>query len=50
MSATMHVSGLEQILADRGAAKQGLMLLSGNSLLQKVVAWFVLSVPLLNFV
>lgn len=39
MSATMHISGLEQILADRGAAKQGLLLLSSNALVQKVVAW-----------
>ena len=49
MSATMHVSGLEQILADRGSAKQGLMLLAGNALVQKVVAWFVLSTPLVDF-
>ena len=37
----MHISGLEQILADRGGAKEGLLLLQDNALLQKIVAWFV---------
>lgn len=50
MSATMHISGLESILVDRGAAKQGLLLLSGNALLQKVVAWYVTCYLLLDFI
>ena len=41
MSATMHISGLESILIERGAAKQGLLLLNGNSMLQKIVAWYI---------
>jgi hypothetical protein len=41
MSATMHISGLEQILADRGGTKDGLLIFSGDALLQKVVAWSV---------
>jgi hypothetical protein len=40
MSATMHISGIEQIMADRGGTKEGLLLLRDNALLQKVVAWY----------
>jgi hypothetical protein len=41
MSAPMHIRGLEQILANRGVGNEGLMILSGNALVQKVVAWSV---------
>jgi hypothetical protein len=37
----MHIRGLEQILANRGVGNEGLMILSGNALVQKVVAWSV---------
>ena len=40
-SATMHISGLEEILADRGGGKKGLLSFSDNALLQKIVAWSV---------
>ncbi|KAG0649314.1 hypothetical protein D0Z07_4598, partial [Hyphodiscus hymeniophilus] len=44
VTATMHISGLEQILAARGGAKESLLFLSHSALLQKVVAWSV-SIP-----
>lgn len=42
-SATMHVNGLVEIMANRGPLVDGLLPLE-NVFLQKIVAWFVLPI------